>query len=109
MVRRCPSQLLATVLLVVAVSACSSATTAETSAPTATSPITTTQAVTSTAVVTTSARPTTSAEPTTTLLAVEGPDPSPRIVAFYYPWYGTPDFDGRWVHWNQAGAHPPAD
>ncbi len=46
---------------------------------------------------------------TTTLPPVEGPDPSPRIVAFYYPWYGTPEFDGKWIAWEGAGASPPRD
>jgi hypothetical protein len=26
---------------------------------------------------------------------------------FYYPWYGTPDVDGDWIHWQQNGNHPP--
>ena len=30
-----------------------------------------------------------------------------ETVAFYYPWYGTPDRDGSWVHWDQNGASPP--
>jgi hypothetical protein len=22
------------------------------------------------------------------------------VHAFYYPWYGSPEFDGDWLHWN---------
>jgi glycoprotein endo-alpha-1,2-mannosidase len=33
---------------------------------------------------------------------------SPRRVAiFFYPWYGTPQVDGEWRHWQQRGASPP--
>ena len=34
------------------------------------------------------------------------PDPDPRVHAFYYPWYGTPEFDGEYRHWahDQMGA-----
>ena len=31
--------------------------------------------------------------------------PSPRVLAFYYGWYGNPRTDGRYEHWN----HPVAD
>ncbi len=24
-----------------------------------------------------------------------------QVLAFYYPWYGTPDVDGRWAHWGK--------
>merc|ERR1711935_1017297 len=27
-------------------------------------------------------------------------DANEHLHAFYYPWYGTPDQDGEWVHWN---------
>ncbi len=30
--------------------------------------------------------------------------PSPLVHAFYYPWYGNPETDGRWANWN----HPVA-
>jgi glycoprotein endo-alpha-1,2-mannosidase len=30
--------------------------------------------------------------------------PSPRVMAFYYPWYGNPATDGRYANWN----HPVA-
>jgi glycoprotein endo-alpha-1,2-mannosidase len=32
-----------------------------------------------------------------------------EVGIFYYPWWGTPDRDGRWVHWSQNGSLPPAD
>lgn len=38
---------------------------------------------------------------------VTGSDPSMRVAAFYYPWYGSWDLDGEWIHWKQAGATPP--
>ena len=38
---------------------------------------------------------------------VTGSDPSTRVAAFYYPWYGSWDLDGEWIHWKQAGATPP--
>ncbi len=28
---------------------------------------------------------------------------------FYYPWYGTPQLDGSYEHWNQGGHVPPFD
>jgi glycoprotein endo-alpha-1,2-mannosidase len=31
------------------------------------------------------------------------------VAIFYYPWYGTPALDGRWVHWNQNEHLPPQD
>lgn len=41
-------------------------------------------------------------------------DPGPpalsgRVGVFYYPWFGTPKTDGRYAHWQQGGAAPPAD
>ncbi len=30
----------------------------------------------------------------------------PGLLAFYYPWYGTPYFSGQWRHWNEAGHNP---
>lgn len=43
--------------------------------------------------------------------ALEGPDPSYRLGAFYYGWYGNPRVDGRWVHWEYAdfSLFPPGD
>ncbi len=40
---------------------------------------------------------------------VLGPDPSHRVAAFYYPWYGNPAVDGEWIHWTQAGNLPPGN
>ncbi|MBW3623264.1 MAG: glycoside hydrolase family 99-like domain-containing protein [Armatimonadetes bacterium] len=28
------------------------------------------------------------------------------VMAFYYTWYGTPGFNGSWLHWNEGGHHP---
>jgi hypothetical protein len=44
-----------------------------------------------------SAAPAITPLPTATLPPVEGPDPSPKVAAFYYPWYGEHD------HWEGAG------
>jgi glycoprotein endo-alpha-1,2-mannosidase len=33
--------------------------------------------------------------------AQTSPAPSPRIHALYYTWYGNPEDDGRWRHWDQ--------
>ena len=30
----------------------------------------------------------------------------PKVLAFYYTWYGTPDLQGRWVHWDEGGKDP---
>lgn len=32
------------------------------------------------------------------------PPPSERAIAFYYPWYGNPETDGRYGNWNHAVA-----
>jgi len=32
------------------------------------------------------------------------PGPSARVIAFYYPWHGNPETDGRYANWN----HPVA-
>jgi len=45
-------------------------------------------------------------DPTANWPAVVGPQPSPRMAAFYYPWYFTPEFDGVWDHWE---GNPPVD
>jgi glycoprotein endo-alpha-1,2-mannosidase len=35
---------------------------------------------------------------------------SPRQTSiFYYPWYGNPQVDGSYLHWNQNGHIPPLD
>ena len=30
-----------------------------------------------------------------------------QVAIFFYPWYGTPEYDGGWLHWQQLGAQPP--
>jgi glycoprotein endo-alpha-1,2-mannosidase len=34
---------------------------------------------------------------------------STRVTAFFYAWYGTPENDGSWRHWNQLKHSPPDD
>ena len=34
--------------------------------------------------------------------------PSARVGIFYYPWFGTPQRDGYYAHWQQGGTRPPA-
>lgn len=29
-----------------------------------------------------------------------------KVLAFYYTWYGTPKFQGRWMHWDEGGHTP---
>ncbi len=58
--------------------------------------------------------PSVTATPTfdSSLPPVTGPDPSYKVAAFYYPWYGNPKIDGQWIHWNGGGAYtfdPPQD
>ncbi len=55
-------------------------------------------------VITPSPSPNTTSQP-----PVEGTDPSLKIAAFYYPWYGNPSTDGGWVHWDQNNHQPPQD
>ena len=31
---------------------------------------------------------------------------SPDLLAFYYPWYGTPDVSGYWSHWDDENHNP---
>ena len=45
-------------------------------------------------------------DPTSDWPPVRGPQPSPKMAAFYYPWYFNPEFDGSWDHW---GNGPPED
>jgi hypothetical protein len=40
---------------------------------------------------------------------VEGAEPSDRVAAFYYPWYGNPVVNGAWVHWDEPAFLPPLD
>jgi hypothetical protein len=35
--------------------------------------------------------------------------PAREASIFYYPWYGNPQFDGAYEHWNQNGHVPPYD
>nr|WP_189936181.1 ThuA domain-containing protein [Streptomyces sulfonofaciens] len=34
---------------------------------------------------------------------------SQDVHLFYYPWYGTPEVNGDWRHWQQGGHTPPED
>ncbi len=34
---------------------------------------------------------------------------TPEVAIFFYPWYGRPDRDGEWRHWEGNGHMPPAD
>lgn len=45
----------------------------------------------------------------TDLKPVEGPEPSIKAAAFYYPWYGNPTIDKAWIHWDQSNHLPPQD
>jgi glycosyl hydrolase family 99 len=47
--------------------------------------------------------------PERTLTTGEGSDPSYKVAAFYYPWYGNPETDGKWIHWSQNNHLPPED
>ena len=44
-----------------------------------------------------------------TVASAEVPAPSYRVGAFYYPWYGNPEKDGKWIHWIQNNHAPPND
>jgi hypothetical protein len=37
------------------------------------------------------------------------PQQARPVAIFYYPWYGTPAFDGAYQHWQQNGHRPPGD
>ncbi len=39
-----------------------------------------------------------------TVLGDDTPSTSQRVHAFYYPWYGNPEHDGGYSHWNHAVA-----
>jgi hypothetical protein len=47
-------------------------------------------------------------EITASAVPLEG-DPSYKVAAFYYPWYGNPETDGKWIHWTQNNHLPPDD
>ncbi|MGP4100657.1 carbohydrate-binding protein, partial [Nonomuraea sp. KM90] len=34
---------------------------------------------------------------------------SDKVHVFYYPWYGSPQVNGGWRHWQQGGRTPPDD
>ncbi|MCI3223264.1 ThuA domain-containing protein [Streptomyces sp. NP-1717] len=34
---------------------------------------------------------------------------SSNVHLFYYPWYGNPEINGGWRHWQQGGQNPPED
>lgn len=34
-------------------------------------------------------------------------DATSQVAIFYYAWYGTPGFDGAWLHWGQGAHQPP--
>ena len=92
---------IAILILILAISACSLPLTpgqpAASLTPPTISPITPTPATTM--------NPT----PTISLPPVEGSEPSAKVAAFYYPWYGNPTVDGEWIHWTQNGLQPPLD
>ena len=51
-----------------------------------------------------------------TAAGANGAEPSPsiedRVAVFYYPWYGNPATDNRWIHWNgdsETPFYPPSD
>src|SRR3990172_2233626 len=48
-----------------------------------------------------SATPIQATQPASTPLPpVEGPDPSYKVAAFYYGWYGNVSLDPEWYHWD---------
>jgi hypothetical protein len=47
-------------------------------------------------------------EVTASAVSLEG-NPSYKVAAFYYPWYGNPETDGEWIHWTQNNHLPPDD
>lgn len=34
------------------------------------------------------------------IIAIKKELPHYHFHAFYYPWYGSKEFDGEWIHWN---------
>ncbi len=40
---------------------------------------------------------------------VVGEDPYYNVGVFYYPWYGNPEVDGEWIHWEEGNRNPPLD
>jgi len=45
------------------------------------------------------------------IVAVASPAPAhgTGVAIFYYPWYGNPQNNGEWRHWDEGGHSPPAD
>ncbi len=43
------------------------------------------------------------------LLAPAGARAAGETSIFYYPWWGTPQKDGKYMHWNKGGHLPPDD
>ena len=35
--------------------------------------------------------------------------PRSESRAYYYSWYGNPDIDYKWIHWDEAQKNPPLD
>jgi glycoprotein endo-alpha-1,2-mannosidase len=48
-------------------------------------------------------------DPNSGLPPVIRSEPSIKVAAFYYPWYGNPKTDGAWIHWDQYNHQPPQD
>ncbi|TYB56555.1 DUF1080 domain-containing protein [Nonomuraea sp. PA05] len=46
-------------------------------------------------------------------ITLDGGGPAPllsdKVHVFYYPWYGSPQVNGGWRHWQQGGRTPPGD
>jgi glycoprotein endo-alpha-1,2-mannosidase len=47
--------------------------------------------------------------PAATVSARPAAAPPRQTSIFYYPWYGTPKWDGSYSHWDQNGHTPPVD
>lgn len=47
--------------------------------------------------------------PASVLARNHGHGPAHDASIFYYPWYGTPAYDGGYLHWDQNGHIPPLD
>ncbi len=43
---------------------------------------------------------------TLVLIGCGGKNNKHLVLAFYYPWYGTPDVSGFWRHWDEGGHNP---
>lgn len=49
------------------------------------------------------------ATPEATASVLGESEPSYKVAAFYYPWYGNPQIDRQWIHWTQNNHLPPDD